>query len=165
MGCTWKIQLPQRWLPDIKLQSRCCGARQRIRWVSLASCSRIRVRFTLWCTFRKSRTSDVIFDAGGEKFYAHKVVLAEIYQFLGFNIATQKVAGYTFLAVETFIMTNRALAKHHRVKKVSLFFVNTSICNQLLRISVTINNALPYSYNFYILTSRLTWLTIVWWQR
>lgn len=42
----------------------------------------------------------------------------EIYQWLGFNIATQTVAGYTFLAVATFIMTNWALAKHRRLKKL-----------------------------------------------
>ena len=45
----------------------------------------------------------------------------EIYQWLGFNIATQTVAGYVFLAVATSIMTNWALAKHQRLKKV-LFF-------------------------------------------
>lgn len=42
----------------------------------------------------------------------------EIYQWLGFNIATQTVAGYTFLVVATFIMTNWALAKHRRLKKL-----------------------------------------------
>lgn len=44
----------------------------------------------------------------------------EIYQWLGFNIATQTVAGYIFLVVATFIMTNWALAKHRRLKKVCL---------------------------------------------
>ncbi|KAK3232172.1 hypothetical protein Dsin_004053 [Dipteronia sinensis] len=43
----------------------------------------------------------------------------EIYQWLGFNIATQTVAGYIFLAVAFFIMTNWALAKHRRLKKVT----------------------------------------------
>ena len=42
----------------------------------------------------------------------------EIYQWLGFNIATQTVAGYIFLVVATFIMTNWALAKHRRLKKL-----------------------------------------------
>lgn len=44
----------------------------------------------------------------------------EIYQWLGFNIATQTVAGYIFLVVATSIMTNWALAKHRRLKKVCL---------------------------------------------
>ena len=43
----------------------------------------------------------------------------EIYQWLGFNIATQTVAGYVFLVVAAFIMTNWALAKHRRLKKVN----------------------------------------------
>ncbi|KAF9676821.1 hypothetical protein SADUNF_Sadunf08G0043000 [Salix dunnii] len=43
----------------------------------------------------------------------------EIYQWLGFNIATQTVAGYIFLVVATSIMTNWALAKHRRLKKES----------------------------------------------
>ncbi|KAI5433543.1 hypothetical protein KIW84_020725 [Lathyrus oleraceus] len=42
----------------------------------------------------------------------------EIYQWLGFNIATQTIAGYVFVAVATFIMTNWALAKHRRLKKL-----------------------------------------------
>ncbi|KAA3481828.1 very-long-chain enoyl-CoA reductase [Gossypium australe] len=42
----------------------------------------------------------------------------EIYQWLGFNIATQTVAGYVFLVVATSIMTNWALAKHRRLKKL-----------------------------------------------
>ncbi|KAJ6727055.1 3-OXO-5-ALPHA-STEROID 4-DEHYDROGENASE [Salix purpurea] len=42
----------------------------------------------------------------------------EIYQWLGFNIATQTVAGYIFLVVATSIMTNWALAKHRRLKKL-----------------------------------------------
>lgn len=45
----------------------------------------------------------------------------EIYQWLGFNIATQTVAGYVFLFVAAFIMTNWALAKHRRLKRVTLF--------------------------------------------
>ncbi len=44
----------------------------------------------------------------------------EIYQWLGFNIATQTVSGYVFLVVATFIMTNWALAKHRRLKKVNI---------------------------------------------
>ncbi|XP_010922345.1 very-long-chain enoyl-CoA reductase isoform X2 [Elaeis guineensis] len=43
---------------------------------------------------------------------------AEIYQWLGFNIATQTVAGYVFLVVAALIMTNWDLAKHHRLKKI-----------------------------------------------
>ncbi|KDO67625.1 hypothetical protein CISIN_1g043518mg, partial [Citrus sinensis] len=42
----------------------------------------------------------------------------EIYQWLGFNIATQTVAGYIFLVVAALIMTNWALAKHRRLKKL-----------------------------------------------
>eukprot|EP00252_Welwitschia_mirabilis_P010721 TRINITY_DN2415_c0_g2_i2.p1 TRINITY_DN2415_c0_g2~~TRINITY_DN2415_c0_g2_i2.p1 ORF type:complete len:309 (-),score=33.12 TRINITY_DN2415_c0_g2_i2:289-1215(-) len=42
----------------------------------------------------------------------------EIYQWLGFNIATQTVAGYTFLAAATFIMSNWALAKHRRLRRL-----------------------------------------------
>ncbi|CAA6654960.1 unnamed protein product [Spirodela intermedia] len=42
----------------------------------------------------------------------------EIYQWLGFNIATQTVAGYSFLVVAALIMTNWALAKHRRLKKL-----------------------------------------------
>ncbi|CAL9771673.1 unnamed protein product [Musa acuminata subsp. burmannicoides] len=42
----------------------------------------------------------------------------EIYQWLGFNIATQTIAGYVFLVVATLIMTNWALAKHRRLKKL-----------------------------------------------
>jgi len=43
----------------------------------------------------------------------------EIYQWLGFNIATQTVAGYVFLVVAASIMTNWAFAKHRRLKKVN----------------------------------------------
>ncbi|RRT69247.1 hypothetical protein B296_00025889 [Ensete ventricosum] len=43
----------------------------------------------------------------------------EIYQWVGFNIATQTIAGYVFLVVAAFIMTNWALAKHRRLKKVN----------------------------------------------
>lgn len=42
----------------------------------------------------------------------------EIYQWVGFNIATQTVAGYTFLVVATLIMTDWALGKHRRLKKI-----------------------------------------------
>lgn len=42
----------------------------------------------------------------------------EIYQWLGFNIATQTVAGYIFLVVAAFIMTNWALAKHRRLRRL-----------------------------------------------
>ncbi|KAJ7971281.1 Very-long-chain enoyl-CoA reductase [Quillaja saponaria] len=42
----------------------------------------------------------------------------EIYQWLGFNIATQTVAGYIFLVVAASIMTNWAIAKHRRLKKL-----------------------------------------------
>ncbi|GER51346.1 3-oxo-5-alpha-steroid 4-dehydrogenase family protein [Striga asiatica] len=42
----------------------------------------------------------------------------EIYQWLGFNIATQTVAGYIFMVVAAGIMTNWALAKHRRLKKL-----------------------------------------------
>ncbi|KAF9674737.1 hypothetical protein SADUNF_Sadunf10G0158000 [Salix dunnii] len=44
----------------------------------------------------------------------------EIYQWLGFNVATQTVTGYIFLVVATSIMTNWALAKHRRLKKAYL---------------------------------------------
>ncbi|GAV69470.1 Steroid_dh domain-containing protein [Cephalotus follicularis] len=42
----------------------------------------------------------------------------EIYQWLGFSIATQTVASYVFLVVAACIMTNWALAKHRRLKKL-----------------------------------------------
>ncbi|CBI31676.3 unnamed protein product, partial [Vitis vinifera] len=42
----------------------------------------------------------------------------EIYQWVGFNIATQTVAGYVFLVVAAAIMTNWALAKHRRLRKL-----------------------------------------------
>nr|XP_043633794.1 very-long-chain enoyl-CoA reductase [Erigeron canadensis] len=42
----------------------------------------------------------------------------EIYQWLGFNIATQTVAGYVFLIVAISIMTNWALAKHSRLRRL-----------------------------------------------
>ncbi|VFQ80369.1 unnamed protein product [Cuscuta campestris] len=42
----------------------------------------------------------------------------EIYQWLGFNIATQTVAGYVFMVVAAAIMTNWALGKHRRLKKL-----------------------------------------------
>nr|QKE45402.1 enoyl-CoA reductase [Salvinia cucullata] len=42
----------------------------------------------------------------------------EIYQWLGFNIATQTIAGYSFLVVAALIMTNWAQGKHRRLKKL-----------------------------------------------
>lgn len=42
----------------------------------------------------------------------------EIYQWLGFNIATQTLAGYSFLVVAAFIMTDWALGKHRRLRKI-----------------------------------------------
>ncbi|WCJ19605.1 Very-long-chain enoyl-CoA reductase [Euphorbia peplus] len=42
----------------------------------------------------------------------------EIYQWMGFNIATQTVAGYMFVSVGASFMTNWALAKHRRLKKL-----------------------------------------------
>lgn len=42
----------------------------------------------------------------------------EIYQWLGFNVATQTVAGYLFLLVAFGIMSNWAMAKHRRLKKL-----------------------------------------------
>ncbi|KAJ0816286.1 putative oxidoreductase [Helianthus annuus] len=42
----------------------------------------------------------------------------EIYQWLGFNVATQTVAGYVFLVVAASIMTNWALAKHRRLRRL-----------------------------------------------
>ncbi|XP_043713357.1 very-long-chain enoyl-CoA reductase [Telopea speciosissima] len=42
----------------------------------------------------------------------------EIYQWLGFNVATQTVAGYLFLVVAASIMTDWALGKHRRLKKL-----------------------------------------------
>ena len=58
----------------------------------------------------------------------------EIYQWLGYNIATQTLAGYSFLAVAAFIMTDWALGKHRRLKKVKhshlcyfLFFIHFSM--------------------------------------
>ncbi|KAL3655868.1 hypothetical protein CASFOL_000264 [Castilleja foliolosa] len=44
----------------------------------------------------------------------------EIYQWLGFNVATQTIAGCVFMAVAASIMTNWALAKHRRLKKIYL---------------------------------------------
>lgn len=66
----------------------------------------------------------------------------EIYQWVGFNIATQTVAGYVFVVVAAGIMTNWALAKHRRLRKVSfpcsllwwtetkisMFYLNTLVC-------------------------------------
>lgn len=42
----------------------------------------------------------------------------EIWQWIGFNIATQTVAGYLFLAAAGYIMTVWALQKHKRLKRV-----------------------------------------------
>ncbi|KAI4308311.1 hypothetical protein L6164_031397 [Bauhinia variegata] len=42
----------------------------------------------------------------------------EILQWIGFNIATQLVAGYVFVAVGCCFMTNWALAKHRRLNKL-----------------------------------------------
>ncbi|XP_038877634.1 very-long-chain enoyl-CoA reductase-like [Benincasa hispida] len=42
----------------------------------------------------------------------------EIYQWLGFNIATQTVAGYIFVIAATYIMTKWAIAKHRRLEKL-----------------------------------------------
>nr|WDA53431.1 aery-long-chain enoyl-CoA reductase [Erycina pusilla] len=42
----------------------------------------------------------------------------EIYQWAGFNVATQTVAGYLFLLVAACIMSNWAMAKHRRLKKL-----------------------------------------------
>ncbi|CAK9319982.1 unnamed protein product [Citrullus colocynthis] len=42
----------------------------------------------------------------------------EIYQWLGFNIATQTVAGYIFVMAATYIMTKWAIAKHRRLEKL-----------------------------------------------
>lgn len=42
----------------------------------------------------------------------------EIYQWLGYNIATQTLAGYSFLVVAGLIMTNWALGKHRRLRKL-----------------------------------------------
>lgn len=47
----------------------------------------------------------------------------EIYQWLGFNIATQTIAGYIFLVVAASIMSNWALAKHSRLRKVTYSFL------------------------------------------
>ncbi|KAK9700128.1 hypothetical protein RND81_08G219000 [Saponaria officinalis] len=42
----------------------------------------------------------------------------EIYQWIGFNVATQTVAGYVFAVVAAGIMSNWALGKHRRLKKL-----------------------------------------------
>lgn len=42
----------------------------------------------------------------------------EIYQWLGYNIATQTIAGYSFMIVAAFIMSNWALGKHRRLRKL-----------------------------------------------
>lgn len=46
----------------------------------------------------------------------------EIYQWLGFNIATQTLTGYLFLSVGTYFMYNWAIGKHQRLNKVVLCF-------------------------------------------
>lgn len=58
----------------------------------------------------------------------------EIYQWLGFNIATQTVAGYIFLVVAASIMTNWALGKHRRLKKASTvsFFSCGEVLNNVI---------------------------------
>ncbi|KAJ7563591.1 hypothetical protein O6H91_03G116100 [Diphasiastrum complanatum] len=68
----------------------------------------------------------------------------EIYQWLGFNIATQTVAGYSFLIVAALIMTNWALAKHRRLRKVSyvvnmivFLFKSTNLCAQSIFVMST----------------------------
>ena len=69
----------------------------------------------------------------------------EIYQWLGFNIATQTVAGYSFLFVAAFIMTDWALGKHRRLKKVisRILFVNISC----LFIHIMHTTSMHYSCN------------------
>lgn len=42
----------------------------------------------------------------------------EIYQWLGYNIATQTLAGYSFLVVAALIMTDWARGKHRRLRKI-----------------------------------------------
>lgn len=42
----------------------------------------------------------------------------EIHQWLGFNIATQTVAGYIFVMVATYIMSKWAIAEHRCLEKV-----------------------------------------------
>ncbi|PKU83135.1 very-long-chain enoyl-CoA reductase-like [Dendrobium catenatum] len=42
----------------------------------------------------------------------------EIYQWLGFNIATQTLAGYLFLTVGSYFMYNWSIAKHRRLNKL-----------------------------------------------
>ncbi|XP_020597360.1 very-long-chain enoyl-CoA reductase-like [Phalaenopsis equestris] len=42
----------------------------------------------------------------------------EIYQWLGFNIATQTFAGYLFVAVGTYFMYHWAVGKHQRLVKL-----------------------------------------------
>ncbi|KDP43244.1 hypothetical protein JCGZ_22796 [Jatropha curcas] len=44
----------------------------------------------------------------------------EVYQWLGFNIAMQTVAGYFFLVVASMIMTNWAFANHRQLTKLHL---------------------------------------------
>ncbi|KAL2650310.1 hypothetical protein R1flu_018438 [Riccia fluitans] len=43
--------------------------------------------------------------------------MTEIYQWIGFNIATQTLAGYLFLAAAGFIMSVWALGKHKRLRR------------------------------------------------
>jgi very-long-chain enoyl-CoA reductase len=42
----------------------------------------------------------------------------ELYQWIGFNIATQTLAGYLFLGAAAYIMTVWALQKHKCLRKV-----------------------------------------------
>lgn len=83
----------------------------------------------------------------------------EIYQWLGFNIATQTVAGYVFLFVAAFIMTNWALAKHRRLKRVTLFslfnltglYVHLYSDSSLLRIICSMGFICTYMLIFYLI--------------
>lgn len=73
----------------------------------------------------------------------------EIYQWLGFNIATQTVAGYVFLVVAAMIMTDWALGKHRRLKKVTfctycsielVYFIEHSAWLDILNLTLNIGN-------------------------
>lgn len=48
----------------------------------------------------------------------------EIMQWVGFNVATQTIAGYLFLTAATYIMTVWAVQKHRRLKKVHYISIN-----------------------------------------
>jgi very-long-chain enoyl-CoA reductase len=75
----------------------------------------------------------------------------EIYQWLGFNIATQTVAGYVFLAVAAAIMTNWALGKHSRLRKASVACSSSSHAELL-------NTTVTKSHTFSLLTLLLVQL-------